>query len=193
MTQLGNTALDAADIILHAYDSNDFSLTTGLMGKVIRLCEMSSELLPDQKDVVMSITETFLNSIIDRIGSGKNLFDFDSGVCGILWGIEFLISNGHVESDPKEILSDVNSLILSSELHALSTNEAKGLLFYVAADVCNCDKLHLTSDFNCSFLQRLLQAAPIGAAPEEWAYLKGVVDGLPTRYELKCKIPSFQH
>lgn len=60
--------------------------------------------------------------------------DFKEGLCGIGWGIDYLIHHGLLEGDPDEILEDLDKLIFSCDIETCTDTSfetgSEGIKFY---------------------------------------------------------------
>lgn len=66
-----------------------------------------------------SLFSDFANLLIDNIIEeihNKMYYDLEDGLCGIGWGIEYLISNGFIEGDSSEILFDIDQMIMERDI-----------------------------------------------------------------------------
>lgn len=61
------------------------------------------------------IYEDFAGELLDEIYEDIHRgisFDFENGLCGIGWGIEYLLQNKYIEGDSDEILEDIDRKIM---------------------------------------------------------------------------------
>jgi hypothetical protein len=75
----------------------------------------------------------YADDLIDQIYEELNIntpIDFENGLAGIGWGIEYLVENKFIEGDPDEILNEINDKIIktingfSPEERAIKKNES---------------------------------------------------------------------
>lgn len=62
-----------------------------------------------------SVYEDFAGELLDEIYEDIHRgisFDFENGLCGIGWGIEYLLQNKYIEGDSDEILEDIDRKIM---------------------------------------------------------------------------------
>lgn len=63
----------------------------------------------------ISVYEDFAGELLDEIYEDIHRgisFDFENGLCGIGWGIEYLLQNKYIEGDSDEILEDIDRKIM---------------------------------------------------------------------------------
>jgi len=63
--------------------------------------------------------------------------DFDKGLCGIGWGMEYLITNRFVETDSDDILEDFDDIIMQRDIRKIKDSSietgVKGIAHYFTA------------------------------------------------------------
>jgi Glycosyl transferase family 11/Lanthionine synthetase C-like protein len=104
----------------------DTGLMHGKMGICIFLYHFSQK--TENKNY-----EDFAGELLDDVFkeiNSRTSFDFENGLAGIGWGIEYLVKNGFVEGDTDEVLAEIDQKlleILSSSSH-LTLNLLSGIL-----------------------------------------------------------------
>ena len=61
----------------------------------------------------------FANFLLDEIYEDITIdlcSDFENGLSGIGWGIEYLIQNGFVKGNTNEVLADIDSLVFERDI-----------------------------------------------------------------------------
>ncbi len=104
-------------LLLNGSFTNDISLFNGKMGIAIFLYKYSAK--EKQK-----IYEEYADELIDEICENINLYcpnDFEIGLSGIGWGIEYLIKNKFIDTESKDILNEFDKVI-SQNNYTLKTN-----------------------------------------------------------------------
>jgi len=71
--------------------------------------------------------------------------NFESGLCGIGWGIEYLLKNRFMEGNPNEILTDIDQKIMEKDIKRIKDESLKtglqGIFYYVKKRLnSNCQK-----------------------------------------------------
>lgn len=102
----------ANHLILHSNNLSDIGLFHGKMGVVLFFAHYA-------RHTGMAIYDDFASALVDEICDNipETLpVNLESGLCGIGWGIQYLISNGFMEGDPDEILLDIDEKIMERNL-----------------------------------------------------------------------------
>lgn len=85
-------------------------------------------------------------------------FSFENGLCGIGWGILYLIENGFVKGEPNEILSDLDKRIMELNLMFITDlsikTGLKGVLLYIKRRVENAEKNSLLIPYKKFFMKQ---------------------------------------
>lgn len=85
-------------------NSNIYSLSKGVMGAVL-CCYLSND-----ENFDIDWREQQLQRVIDNFWSVKSV-NFESGLTGIGFGIQFLLEKGYIDGDPDDVLSEVDNCI----------------------------------------------------------------------------------
>lgn len=148
-----------ANLILHSLDDEkNIGIKNGVMGKVIRLLDTSSS-HREEISVIQQIAEILLCRIISSFPTISNVYDFETGLCGVAWGIEYLANQSFIENSPKELLSGFNDKIQSVAASTLTEGELRGLIQYMAAHIYNCHQNRQTPVFSHDFIRYILEAS----------------------------------
>lgn len=120
-------------LMLHSSFVGNLGLMNGKMGVALFFYHLSR--YTDKK-----IYDDFAGELIDEIYAEiHNHYpsDFKNGLCGIAWGIEYLIQNHFVEADANDVLCDLDKMILEWDVRRISdlTLESglEGIAYYVIA------------------------------------------------------------
>lgn len=120
-------------LILNCSFTPDLGLFHGKMGCVIFFAYYSR--LTDQ-----SCYAEFASKLLDEIYEDMHHdipYGMESGLCGIGWGIEYLIQNKYIEGNSDEILEDIDALILEHNprkiLDLSFRTGLAGIIFYITA------------------------------------------------------------
>lgn len=97
------------------------------MGKVIRLLEISFS-DGEENSAIQQIAEILFCRIISRFPTISNTYDFETGLCGVAWGPEYLANQSVIENSPIELLSGFNDTIQSVVATTLTDGELHGLI-----------------------------------------------------------------
>lgn len=112
-------------LILNASSLKELGLFHGKMGIVIFFAHygryVNSKLYND-------FSEILLNEIFEEIYQMIDI-SFESGLCGIGWGIEYLLENNYIEGDSDEILSDIDLRLMECNIRRVNDlSLAQGIL-----------------------------------------------------------------
>ncbi len=99
-------------LMLHGSFVNNLGLINGKMGIIIFFFHLS-------RYTGKKIFEDFAGEMIDEIY--KEIHDhypsdFENGLSGIAWGMEYLIQNQFVEADSNEVLEDLDNMIFEWDI-----------------------------------------------------------------------------
>jgi lantibiotic modifying enzyme len=87
---------------------SDVGLLNGKMGIVIFFAHYAQYTGLQRYD---EFAENLLDEIYDALGRNSPI-DFQSELCGIGWGIEYLVQNGLMAGNTDEILEDIDKKIM---------------------------------------------------------------------------------
>ena len=88
--------------------------------------------------------DELIDKIYEKLSSAKLPPDFENGLAGIGWGIEYLVQNGFLEADTDEILADVDDrvfqhVVFSENLPAGVGNGLLGFAIYTLYRLESCN------------------------------------------------------
>lgn len=131
-----SVVFDRNQRMVHAlmFNSNfttDPGLFSGKMGLVLFFANYYRF---SKEDIYDSIADELMEQILTGVHKGSSI-GFKSGLCGIGWGVEYLIQNGFMEGDSSEICEEIDKKIMEKDprrITNLSLEEGmEGLLLYV--------------------------------------------------------------
>jgi lantibiotic modifying enzyme len=142
----------ADHLIMNASFLPDLGLYHGKMGIVIffaHYARYTGETLYDD------FAGELLNEIYEEIHVNMPI-NFESGLCGIGWGMEYLLENKFTEGDPDEILSDIDNRIMDRNLHKITDLSMKtgleGIFYYIEKRLNSSCQRKKNLPFDESFL-----------------------------------------
>lgn len=93
------------------------------------------------------IYEEFAGELLDEIHEDIHIdmpIDFENGLSGIAWGIEYLRQSGFVEGETVEVLTDINLQIMERDPQKIKDMSFRcglaGIGYYIACHVGSCDE-----------------------------------------------------
>lgn len=116
-------------LLLNASFIDNLGLLNGKMGIAIFFYQYA-------RYTSSKIFEDYAGELIDEIYEEINTntpVDFENGLTGIGWGIEYLVKNRFLEADTDEILEDIDKKVYQKIQIELDSNELAGFLLYQLA------------------------------------------------------------
>jgi glycosyltransferase len=123
----------ASHLILNASFITDLGLYHGKMGIVLFFYELG-------RYTGKNIYAKFAGELLDEIYNGLNnetLLNFQDGLCGIGWGIAYLIKAQFVKADPDEVLEELDKRIVEWDVGRITDGSLRTGLMGVACYVIN--------------------------------------------------------
>lgn len=146
-------------LMMYSGQSSDQGLLYGKMGVVILMCRYS-------RFTGNSLYEDFASELLDTIYENLNTelpVDFDRGLCGIGWSIEYLVQNQFTQGDTREILEEVNQWIMELDPRRITDVSIEhglgGILLYVQYHLYSCISSGKKLPFDELYLSDLAHAA----------------------------------
>lgn len=119
-------------VICNACDMTSYGLLNGMLGVCLAMYKYSQD---NRSPVLINYAEHLLQKCLNHISIDTPI-SFSNGLCGISWGIDYLIYNGHVTGNPIEIFNDIDCQIAKISPSRLDNSLEygfKGLLHYILA------------------------------------------------------------
>ncbi|MEX2600012.1 MAG: hypothetical protein WD355_00110 [Balneolaceae bacterium] len=116
---------------------SDPGLANGKMGICIYFYHLANS--PGMENY-SDIAEQLIDEVYQEVGKNRIQPDFEHGLAGIAWGIEYLVRHGFVEADTDQILSGVDDKIylhLTTKEGSTSTNSRTvlGYMLYLLSRI----------------------------------------------------------
>ena len=137
-------------LILHAFQQNNMGLLDGRMGTAITLFLIGRDV---EEKACAILAEKLVDSIVEGIRKDMPIY-FSNGLCGICWGIDFLLNEGFIKGNSGEICHEMDKAIMQINPARLSYSleyGLLGLLHYVLAHLTVCRE----NPFDDSFMNSL--------------------------------------
>ena len=145
--------------MIYSGQLSDQGLLHGKMGVIILLCHYS-------RATGNSLYEDFAGELLDTVYTNLNTelpVDFESGLCGISWGFEYLVQNQFTQGDTREILAEVNQWIMERDPRRITDASIEhglgGILLYVQYHLYSCLISDKELPFDELYLSDLAHAA----------------------------------
>ncbi len=141
--------------MLDTYFMRDLGLFHGKMGIVIAMAEYYRY---TNNEIYFDVASYLLDNIMEKIH--KNLtYSFDTGLCGIGWGIEYMIQHGFVEGESVEICEEIDYKIMETDPRRITDISLdtgfEGLLHYVIYHLQGVTKQNTRLPFDERYLSDL--------------------------------------
>lgn len=122
----------AADLLLlNVSCLGNIGLYHGKMGWVLFFCQYA-------RLTGCSMYEDFAGELFDEISEDLNTelsYSLEDGLCGIGWGVEYLVQNGFMEGDTDDILKEIDARIMMYDPSRIMNRSMRkglaGILYYV--------------------------------------------------------------
>lgn len=164
--QTKGTEQALAYLIINGSYLNDLGLFHGKMGIVLFFSELAHV---NQNPIYEDLASSLLGEIYEEIHYDLPL-NLENGLCGIGWGIEYLVQNGLMEGDTDKILSDIDQKVM--EINPLRMKDFSlrrglgGIAYYVLARL-NASRQSETLPFDKDYLKVLQEAILQANFPNE--------------------------
>ncbi|MCC8146272.1 MAG: glycosyltransferase [Bacteroidales bacterium] len=146
-------------LMLNASFTKDLGLYNGKMGIVIFFAHYAKYA---ESKKIQEFAEILLDEIYDQINWLTPL-DLESGLCGIGWGLEYLVQNGFMTGNTDEILEEIDKKVMEYAPLRIQNLTIKkgigGILNYVYMRLLSSKKKNKKSPFDPLFLEELLKIA----------------------------------
>lgn len=139
-------------VICKSYDATSPGLLNGSMGICITLYCLSER---HCSKAIKTFADHLLDTCIGNISIDTSI-GFSNGLCGIAWGIDFLLYRNYITGNSKKICEDIDkriSQICPQRLDCSLEYGLKGLLHYLLAHSYNSS--YHSNSFNCDFLSEV--------------------------------------
>jgi hypothetical protein len=103
-------------LMLHASFISNTGLYHGKMGIALFFAHYGRY---TENSLYSDFAGELLDDIYEDIHTGMPT-DFENGLCGIGWGVEYLLQNGFMEGDSDEVLSDIDKKIMERDIRRIA-------------------------------------------------------------------------
>lgn len=142
-------------IVLTSPESKCFTFNHGLIGKVLFFYKQAEHV----HDIYFKeYAESLLDILFENINRNTSIF-FGDGLSGIGWCIQYLISRKYEDGDTREILDDLDNVIMEHDpMRIKDLSFEKGLAGIVAYVRARLDAQQSSTPFDETYLKRLQKA-----------------------------------
>lgn len=140
--------------------------------------------------------EVLLDEIFEDIHCDIPI-DFSTGICGIGWGIEYLIQNGYATGCSDNILSELDKKVVEKDLRRIEDasleHGLKGIARYVNARLLSTRDVTSALPFDSLYLNELKEAcARLNVELTEHVNLDNILNDIKTHYtKLHKQLPTW--
>jgi hypothetical protein len=122
------------------------------------------------------------DEICEDIHTGTPI-DFENGLCGIGWGMEYLLQNGFMEGDSNEILSDIDKKIMERDLRRITDQSFRtglgGISCYIQKRINSPCRNQQEIPFDEMYLADWEATVPMPETYDDHKVLSSIIEPLP--------------
>ena len=103
--------------------------------------------------------DDFAGELLDEIYEDIHtelVIDFENGLCGIGWGVEYLLQNGFMEGDSDDVLIDMDKKIMERDLRRIENRDVcdglAGISYYIYARLHSSCRKDGVQPFDATYL-----------------------------------------
>ena len=169
----------ARHLMMHASFLPNIGLYHGKMGIVLFFAHYA-------RNTGNTLYEDFAGELLDEVYEEIHSalpVDFESGLCGIGWGIEYLLQNGFMEGDADEALAELDANMMERDLRRITDYSMRtgleGISCYVSKRINSPFRKHGKLPFDETYLNEWKNVASSISIPEEKVILDSMINTLP--------------
>lgn len=137
---------------------NNIGLLNGKLGVSIYFFHLARE---TENELHQEFAEKLVDEVYTVVSRGHTPPDFENGLAGIAWGIEYLVHNGFVEADTDTVLSDPDDriyrhIVTAKDLQMEVQEGIMGYMLYILARLQGKD-ISVESSQNYIFKRLLIE------------------------------------
>lgn len=182
-----------AYLIINGSYLNDLGLFHGKMGIVLFFSELAHV---NQNPIYEDLASSLLGEIYEEIHYDLPI-NLENGLCGIGWGIEYLVQHGLMEGDTDEILSDIDQKVMEINPFRIKDFSIRrglgGIVYYVLARL-NASRQSDTLPFDKDYLKGLQEAILQAKFPNENEMTLNLSESLQqvlSGHHIDLQLPTF--
>ncbi|MDR0835309.1 MAG: hypothetical protein LBN11_01850 [Tannerella sp.] len=166
-------------LILDASFTRDIGLYHGKMGIVLFFAHYGRYTGNSLYD---DFAGELLDEIYEDIHAGTSI-DFENGLCGIGWGIEYLLQNGFMEGDSDEVLSEIDQKIMERNIRRITDTSFRtglgGISCYIRKRNDSPGRNRQKKPFDETYLKEWKAIAQDAIKQDDSQLLISIMDTLP--------------
>lgn len=167
-------------LMLHTSPMSDLGLMSGKMGVCIFFYKYA-------RHTGIKRYADFAGELLDEIYGDINTGisrDFEKGLAGICWGVEYLIRQGFVDADADDVLGDMDPLVMERDVRRMTDTSLEtgleGLAHHVLARCSDKPKRSIDDQYIAELIHSM---GSRGCAPTMTAKLGAMLRGENVEYE----------
>lgn len=145
----------ALHLVLHANQLAENGLMSGKTGVLLFLYEYSRQA---GNQTIEWLADHILDEVLDHLDADTS-WDFNNGLLGIGWAIEYLYQHQFIGGDTNEILASIDRQVLAYDIEQIEDlNQEKGLgglVHYILARLYTIQKEKKVNPFHAEYLAGL--------------------------------------
>lgn len=149
----------ANHLIINTSFLNNLGLYHGKMGIAIFFAHYA---LYAANSLYDDFASELIDEIYEEIHEGQSV-DLENGLCGIAWGILYLVQNGFIKGDINDILEDIDKKIMERDLRRITDlsfeKGLKGIYYYVNSRLDFSDHNKTKIPFDSIYISELEEAS----------------------------------
>ena len=169
----------ARHLIMNASFISDLGLYHGKMGIVLffsHYARYTGNSLYDE------FSGELLDDVYEEIHTGLPV-NFEYGLCGIGWGIEYMLKNGFIAGDSDEILAELDNKVMERDLRRITDRSLRtgfeGISTYICTRINSSSRKSGSLPFDNTYLTNWKSVTPTIAISDDEAIWKNIVNTLP--------------
>jgi len=176
----------ARHLTIHTSFIPDLGLYHGKMGIVLFFAHYSRY---TGNPLYHEFAEELLDEVCEEIHTGLPV-NFEYGLCGIGWGIEYLLQNGFMEGDSDEILAELDIQVMERDLRRITDRSMRtgleGISCYINKRVNSPFRKSEKLLFDDTYLTDWKSVASSIAITDDNTVLDAIVNTLPEGEDVTC-------
>lgn len=144
-------------LILNSNNIHDIGLFHGKMGVALCFCEYSRYI---ENELYLDFATELVSEVYDELTPLLPI-DLENGICGIGWGIQYLITQNYMVGCADDILMDIDKITMERDVRRITdkslTTGIGGIVFYILSRLTATKRLVSYSPFDCGYLLEVAQ------------------------------------